>query len=362
VTGWERLRDLALDVTAVQIQELALLTGPQWTRRTRRIQFDGRGCSGAGEEVSWVEVSVDEILALYPEDLLCWQGSLGDWSARLDAREQTPAYQFLARARASEPDYLRWALESAAMELALRQNQSSLEVALQRQAAPLRFCLSMNLGHPPSTRLVRAWREHGDYRFKLDASSAWTSELIAELAALDCVELVDLKAYYHDTPVDQAVDPALYARIAQGLPRAILEDALPNAETKPLLAPHFARLAWDAPIHSVADIAANVPQDWGTPHYLNIKPSRFGTWRRLLEAYAWAEQHQVHCYGGGQFELGIGRAQAQALAALFHPDHANDLAPVVFHQARPQAGLPVQQLELEAISETCWLAKTRMPR
>jgi hypothetical protein len=368
VTGWERLRDLALNVTAVQIQEMAMVTGPQWTRRTRRIQFEGPGrvgpalFSGAGEDVSWAEVSPDEILTLYPEDLLCWKGSFGDWSARLDAREQTPAYQSLASARLSEPDYLRWALESAAMELALRQIQTSLEEVLQRPAAPLHFCLSMGLGQPPSTNTVRAWREHGDYRFKLDASSAWTKELIAELAGLNCVDVVDLKAYYRDTPVDQEVDPELYARVAQGLPEAVLEDALPNVETKSLLAPHFARLAWDAPIHSVADIAATVPQDWGTPRYLNIKPSRFGTWQGLLEAYAWAEQHQVRCYGGGQFELGIGRAQAQALAALFHPQHANDLAPALFHQATPQAGLPVQQLALDAINETCWLAKNRRPR
>ena len=362
MTGWERLRDLRLDVTAVQIQELALVAGPQWTRRTRRIQLDGSGRhAGAGEEVSWVEVSPDEILALYPADLLCWQGSFGDWSARLDAREQCPAYQALAAARQSEPDYLRWALESAAMELALRQNQTNLEDRLQRKAAPLRFCLSMGLGQPPSTATVRAWREHGDYRFKLDASSDWTVELIAELATLDCVEVVDLKAYYHGTSVDQAVDPALYSRVAEGLPEAVLEDALPNAETKPLLAAHFARLAWDAPIHSVEDITATLPQDWGTPRYLNIKPSRFGTWRRLLEAYAWAEQHQVHCYGGGQFELGIGRAHAQALAAIFHPHHANDLAPTLFHQAAPQAGLPVQELALKAINESCWLAATRKP-
>ena len=344
-----------------------MVTGPQWTRRTRRIQFDGpsptggAAVSGAGEDVSWVEVSPDEIRALYPEDLLCWQGSFGDWSARLDARELTPAFQSLATARVSDPDYLRWALESAAMELALRQNQTSLEEALQRPAAPLRFCLSMGLGQPPSTATLRAWREHGNYRFKLDASSAWTTELIAELAALGCVEVVDLKAYYRDTPVDQEVDPALYSRVALGLPDTVLEDALPDEETKSLLAPHFARLAWDAPIHSVADIAATVPQDWGTPRYLNIKPSRFGTWQRLLAAYAWAEQHQVQCYGGGQFELGIGRAQAQALAAMFHPHHANDLAPVLFHQATPQAGLPVQQLELNAIRETCWLAETRKP-
>ena len=32
-------------------------------------------------------------------------------------------------------------------------------------------------------------------------------------------------------------------------------------------------------------------------------------------------------YGGGQFELGVGRGQIQYLASLFHPDSPNDVAP-----------------------------------
>lgn len=343
-------------------------TGPSWTRRTRVLQLHGTSpvagqeCVGSGEDVSWVEVSADEILALYPEDLLCYQGKFGDWCERLTAREATPAYQALASARSSDPDYLRWAWESAAMELALRQNRTSLAALLEREPRPPRFCLSMGLGSPPQLDTLRAWREQGDYHFKLDASSDWSEQIVAELAALQCVEVVDLKAYYRDTPVDQEVDPALYRRVAEGLPGVVLEDAMPNADTLPILLPHAARLAWDAPIHSVADIHHTVPEALGTPRYLNIKPSRFGTWQRLLEAYAWAEQHQVQCYGGGQFELGIGRQHAQALAALFHPEHANDLAPVLFHQATPQANLPVTHIDLTSLNETCWLAAPHTQR
>ena len=32
-------------------------------------------------------------------------------------------------------------------------------------------------------------------------------------------------------------------------------------------------------------------------------------------------------YGGGQAELGVGRGQIQLLAALFHPNGVNDIAP-----------------------------------
>lgn len=367
MTLWNRLRNLALDVTSLHITELSQATSPQWTRRTRCIEMRGSGptgqlCSGSGEDVSWVEVSPEEILALYPEDLLCFRGSFEEWSARLDAREATPAYQTLAAGRRSDPDYLRWGLESAAMELALRQNQTTLAAVLDRQPQTMRFCLSMGLGQPPTAERLHAWRAHGDYSFKLDASSDWTAELLNELHAMRCVEVVDLKAYYHDTPVDQPVDPALYERVAQGLPEVVLEDALPNDDTREILRPHRQRLSWDAPIHEVADVARIVPADFGTPTWINIKPSRFGSWQRLLAMYEWAEQHQVSAYGGGQFELGIGREHAQALACLFHPHEANDIAPALFHSAEPQPGLPVNQLAPDALTQTVWLAAGDTPR
>ena len=42
-------------------------------------------------------------------------------------------------------------------------------------------------------------------------------------------------------------------------------------------------------------------------------------------------------YGGGQLELGPGRCQAQLLAALFHPDAPNDLAPPSYKVVDPTA-------------------------
>ena len=38
--------------------------------------------------------------------------------------------------------------------------------------------------------------------------------------------------------------------------------------------------------------------------------------------------------------LGVGRGQAQYLAALFHPETPNDLAPAPYNQMDPPAGLP----------------------
>ena len=47
-------------------------------------------------------------------------------------------------------------------------------------------------------------------------------------------------------------------------------------------------------------------------------------------------------YGGGQYELGVGRGQIQYLAALFHPDAPNDIAPAGYDALDPEPGLPAE--------------------
>lgn len=353
--AWDRLRQLPLHVTHLRWERLALPLPGNWTRATRLLTLGGpAGKRGHGEDVSWVEVPMEELDALYPAEVLEFDGTLGDWSARLDAHEQSPAFTAAAADRQSEPDFLRWAVESAGMELALHQSETSLAEVLGREATALRFCLSMGLGSPPSTERLRGWLGHGGYRFKLDASPAWDEPTVSELAALDCVDVVDMKAYYQGTRVDNPVDAGLYQRVADGLPEVVLEDLLPNDETLPLLRANQQRLAWDAPIHAFEDLDDVVP-DGIRPGYLNIKPSRFGTWRKLLAAYDGAARAGMRCYGGGQFELGHGRAQIQALAALFHPDAANDVAPLAFHTAEPQPGMPVDRIPLDEIPRTSLL-------
>ncbi len=39
-------------------------------------------------------------------------------------------------------------------------------------------------------------------------------------------------------------------------------------------------------------------------------------------------------YGGGMGELGVGRGQIELLAALFHPDAPNDVAPERLQRGR----------------------------
>ena len=60
---------------------------------------------------------------------------------------------------------------------------------------------------------------------------------------------------------------------------------------------------------------------------MNVKPSRFGTVRGLFDTYDYCAAKRIGMYGGGQFELGVGRGQIQYLASLFHSDSPNDVAP-----------------------------------
>jgi hypothetical protein len=138
--------------------------------------------------------------------------------------------------------------------------------------------------------------------------------------------------------VDQPPDPRLYASVARAFPDAIIEDPRLTDETREALRGSENRWSWDAPIHSADDIAERAPR------YCNIKPSRFGSVHRLLDAIDYCSANGVSMYGGGQFELGPGRLQIQALASLFYPESPNDIAPAEYNIGGPRAGLPQSPL------------------
>jgi hypothetical protein len=155
------------------------------------------------------------------------------------------------------------------------------------------------------------------------------------------VDSLDLKGQYKGTPVDVETDPVLYKKLIEAFPQAWLEDPDVNDETRPLLDPVAARVTWDAPIHSVADIEG---QPW-PPKMVNIKPSRFGPLHELFAAYDHCDEKGIGAYGGGQWELGPGRGHIQYLASIFHPDTPNDTAPSGYNTAGTEPGLPSSPLE-----------------
>jgi hypothetical protein len=337
VALYEHVRDLPLEIDSYDLDGRQLDVSSGFTRRTTVVQLHGGDQQGIGEDVTY---DGDDQLALQraPRDLpLAGSHTLDSFSELVGRLNLFPSGPSSDRYRT----YRRWAFESAALDLALRQAGTTLHAAVGREARPVRFVVSMRLGDPPTAEPVLRWLAlNPSLEFKLDPTSGWTDELVDELAATEAVESADLKGAYKGTVVDQPPDPALYARVAHGLPDAWLEDPALTPETEPVLAPHHDRITWDAPIHTVADVEA-LPFP---PRTLNIKPSRSGAIRTLFGLYDYCEERGIGLYGGGQFELGPGRGQIQYLASVFHPDGPNDVAPGRYNEPVPAPGLPPSPL------------------
>ena len=344
---YDAVKDLPLEIEAYSLEGLELQARSDFLRKTTVIHLQGGGEEGIGEDVTYHGEEHARSQALGPVLPLAGAWTLDSFSrhlATLELFEQEPeqhAYR----------DYRRWAYESAALDLALRQARVSLGDAVRREPRPVEFVVSMGLGSPPSTERFDAWlRLYPSLRFKLDANAEWSDDLIAALVSTDAVDSVDFKGQYRGTTVDTPPDADLYRRVAEGLPRAWLEDPGLTPETEAVLEPYVDRVTWDAIIHSVEDIES---LRW-PPKTVNVKPSRFGSVERLFAAYDYCEAHRIGAYGGGQWELGPGRGQIQLLASLFHPQTPNDVAPREFN-LDPQPGLPESPLAVEP-RETGFLA------
>jgi hypothetical protein len=309
---FDAVKDLPLTIERVEL-EPHVLPLKHITRRTTVFHLHGAGAEGVGEDVTYEEAHHQDV-------------RLPD----LAGRHTIDSFSELV---AAEPGYRVWGLESAALDLALRQAGRSLADAVGREPRPVTFVVSQN--NP------REWLAVAPaLRFKLDASDSWTDELVAELASTGAVDVVDLKGLYDGDWVDATPSAELYGRVGDAFPSAWLEDALSNDETRPVLEPHRDRLTWDFPIHSVTDVEA---LEW-PPRCLNSKPSRFGSVQRLFDFYDHCAANGIEVYGGGQFELGPGRGQIQHLASLFHPDAPNDVAPKEYNEGGPRPGLPQSPL------------------
>jgi len=336
---YDAVRDLPLQIDDYSLEGLELQARPEFLRKTTVVHLHGAGEEGIGEDVTYEAAEHDRLQERGPTLPLTGDWTLHTFSQHLATQ---PLFDPLPE-RLVYLDYRRWAFECAALDLALRQAGTSLGEAVGREPRPITFVVSMSLGEPPSTERFRSWLDlYPGLRFKLDANSEWTDELVAELAGTGAVDSIDFKGHYQGTTVDTPPDAALYRRVAAGLPEAWLEDPALTAETTPVLEPHRDRVTWDAPIHSVQDIEALL---W-PPRTVNVKPSRFGSIERLFAAYDYCEVHGIGAYGGGQWELGPGRGHIQLLASLFHPDTPNDVAPREFNLA-PRPGLPESPLRVE---------------
>jgi hypothetical protein len=341
---FDRLADLPVVVEGYDLFRRERET-PEFTRVTTTFRLHGDGETGRGEDVCYDEAD-HEALHADPPAIPTGEYTFAGFSAALDDAELFPE----PPDRHHAPAMRRWAVESAALDLALRQQDTDLGSALGRSYDPVRFVVSTRLGDEGFGRIERLLDANPDLEFKLDPTPEWSAALIDRLADLDRVRVLDLKALYEDTDVDGSADPEFYREIAGAFPEAILEDAKVTPETRPVLEPERDRLSWDYPITGLESVR-ELPFE---PSVLNVKPSRFGTVESVLDTVEWALDEGITLYAGGQFELGVGRRHGQALASLCYPDAPNDISPTGYHGTEPDPDAPTSPIEPPAEPRGIW--------
>jgi hypothetical protein len=320
MSTYDSVKDLPLEIDGYDLEPLEQEVARGFTLRRTVVVLRGGGEEGRGEEVDYNPTIQQEFQARRSELPLAGEHTLDSFSLL----------------QSGQTEYRRWALESAALDLALRQAGTPLGEAIGRTPKPLRFVVSTRIAN------VLRWLElYPGVRFKLDPDRDWTDNVVAQLSDAGVVDTVDFKGIYRGD-FGNPPDAELYARIAAAFPDAWIEDPALTRDTSRALEAHGNRITWDAGIHEWSDVEA-LPF---RPRCLNSKPSRFGSVRRLFDFYDACEREGIALYGGGQFELGAGRAQIQLLASLFHPDAPNDVAPAGYNASQPVAGLAVSPLEL----------------
>jgi L-alanine-DL-glutamate epimerase-like enolase superfamily enzyme len=338
--AYDDIAALPLYVEGSERSQHASDTSSGFRRVTTGFALSGDGETGRGEDVTY-ETADHEALADAPAFDFAGEWTFGEFSEALAGMDLFPT---------KEPEeerfrhYRRWAVESAALDLALRQAGRSLGDVLGREYEPVRFVASTRLPDDTADRVHDLLDAYPDLELKLDPTPEWDAELIGELADTGAVRVVDLKGLYEGTEVDAEPDAEFYRRVFEGFPDAVVEDPATTEETQDVVRAHGERVSWDLPITGVESVEA-LPFE---PNWLNIKPSRFGSVESLLATIAYCEEHDVTMYGGGQFELGVGREQLQALASLCYPDSPNDIAPGGYNDPEVREGLPTSPLPAPA--------------
>jgi hypothetical protein len=316
LTTYDLLAGLPVVVEGYELEGLEQPVSSDFVRRTTVVHLRGGGHEGLGEDVIYDADDQLRFQQAGPTLDLAGEHTLDSLSARFEGLE----------------DLRRWGFEAAALDLALRQAGRPLHEVLGREPRPVTFVVSTALPDGRADRL----RALPGMRFKLDPEASWHEALVAELARLDVVDVVDFKEAYTWRAHERTPPAGLHRLVVDALPDALIEDPdVTDPEKAAILAPHHGRITWDAPIHSVADVdGLSFP-----PRVLNSKPSRFGSVRGLFDFYDTCAERGIRLYGGGQFELGPGRGQIQYLASLYHPHAANDVAPSGYNVVPTPPGL-----------------------
>ena len=158
----------------VELRERDTTSG--FTRTTTVVSLHGDGHTGRGEDVTYDSGPHHALAERGSELPLSWGDAFATFSDHLDGVDLFPGG---APERSVFRNYRRWAVESAALDLALCQAETDLASRLGREYDPVRFLVSSRLGDPSTgDRVFDLLDREPDLEFKLDPTPAWTPALV----------------------------------------------------------------------------------------------------------------------------------------------------------------------------------------
>ena len=170
MSTFDRIAGLALEIDRYELQRLDSPVTAGWVRSTTVIAIAGGGEEGLGEDVTYAAEDHDALGAAGPVQPLSGNWTIETFSEHLGTLDLFP----VAPGSEVYRNYRRWAFESAALDLALRQAGRPLHEALGRPPRPVNFVASVRLPEPPTLAPVDArLAQHPDLRFKLDPTASW---------------------------------------------------------------------------------------------------------------------------------------------------------------------------------------------
>ena len=338
MSDWERLAGLELEIEDYSLEPLQASVSSDFERKSTVIHLRGAGQEGLGEDVTYDAEDHEILQAAGPVLPLAGRHTIGSFSELLAGMSLFPE----PPQREVSERYRTWAYESAALDLALRQAGVPLHEALGRTPEAVRFVVSLRLGEPPSLEPLEVrLRRYPGLRFKLDPTSSWDETPDRRTGRHRGGGLGRLQGLLLGLDRGPAPRPGALPARGRGLPGGLDRGSgAHRGDRRGAGGTTVSASPGTPPIHSIEDIEA-LPYP---PKMVNIKPSRLGGLRNLLDAYAYCAERGIGNYGGGQFELGVGRGQNQYLASMFHADAPNDVAPTGYNLPQPPEGLPSSPL------------------
>ena len=217
MSTWERAR------RAAGRDRRLLAGGPRggvssdFERKSTVIRLRGGGQEGIGEDVTYDAVDHDILQAAGPS-----------LAARRDASRSRPSAS-TSPALELFPEPPQREVSAPLPHVGVRVGGARPRAApggaarcTRRSGASPSRCASSSrcasASRRRSSRCAERLELYPGLRFKLDPTSSWDRELIAELVATGAVDSVDFKGLYTGSIVDQPADPVLYGRVVDGVP------------------------------------------------------------------------------------------------------------------------------------------------